>query len=582
MLVELTIRNLAIIEHVHLSLEPGLTVLTGETGAGKSILVDAVELLLGARADATFIRQGADQAYIEGVFQLAGPTANLVRDRLAREELLDEDAPDTVVLARELRRRGRHLARINGRAVSLRLLREIAAALVDVHGQSEHLSLLRPGTHLALLDRFAHVDDLLQAYQQVYQRLRALERELDELRALERDAARKADLLRYQIQEIRMAGLQPGEDEALLAERNRLLNAERLANLTRQALLWLEEGAPEAMAALDALGQAVDALHDLAAIDPDQRALADDAQAHLEALADLARQLRDYADQLDFEPQQLDEIEARLALIDDLKRKYGATIEDVLAFAAQAEQELETIVTASDRIAELEAQREALRAEAGKLAWQLHQRREAAAQRLAREVEAELRDLRMAGARLQVALRVRPDPQGLPWPDGTTVAYGPTGADEAEFLLAPNPGEGFKPLARIASGGEMARIMLALKRVLAQADPVPTLIFDEIDQGIGGRIGAVVGEKLWRLARHHQVLCVTHLPQIAAFGDHHLKVAKVVAQGRTHTTVQPLTTHAARVAELAAMLGGDTETQRAAAEDLLRAAEAIKRPSQPT
>jgi len=481
-------------------------------------------------------------------------------------------------LAREVRRKGRHIARVNGRTVSLRFLRQVAAALVDVHGQSEHLSLLRPGTHLALLDRFAHLEDLLAEYRRVYQQLRATEQELEALRRLERDAARRADLLRYQIQEIRMAGLQKGEEEELLAERNRLVNAERLATLTQTALLWLEEGSPEAAAALDALGQAVDALQALAAIDPEQQPLAEEAQAHLEALAEIARSLRDYAEQLAFEPQQLDEIEARLALIENLKRKYGATIDDILAFAEQAEAELENIVTASDRIAELEERLNALRREAGQRAWALHQRREEAAQRLARQVEAELRDLRMAGARLKVDLRLRPDPKGLPLPNGQTVAYGPTGVDEAEFLLAPNPGEGFKPLARIASGGEMARIMLALKNVLAQADPVPTLIFDEIDQGIGGRVGAIVGEKLWRLARHHQVLCVTHLPQLAAFGDSHFKVSKVVREGRTRTQVQPLTTREARVHELAAMLGGDTETHRAAAQDLIRRAEAIKAP----
>ncbi len=572
MLSELRVQNLAILEEVQLTFGPGLVVLTGETGAGKSILLDAVQLLLGARADTLLIREGADRAYVEGIFTLEGPTGQQVRQWLQAEDLLDPDAADQVILAREVRRQGRHIARINGRSVSVSLLRQIGSALVDLHGQAEHLSLRRAKAHRLLLDRFARAEALLEAYRATYRQLQALEDELARLQALARDAARKADILRYQIDEITAAQIDPAEEEALRAERTRLAHAEQLASLTRQALLLLDEGLPEAPAVTDALGQVVDALEHLAAVDPSQAELAATAQAHLEGLSELARALRDYADALEFNPRRLDEVESRLALLDDLKRKYGPTLEDVLAFAQRAQEELTTIETASDRIAELEARRDALRREAGQKAWDLSKARRAAAEQLARQVEAGLRRLRMTAARFRVELTTRPDPQGLPLPNGTTVAYDASGVDQVAFLIAPNPGEGFKPLAKIASGGETSRLMLALKAALAQADPVPTLIFDEIDQGIGGRVGAVVGEMLWGLARHHQVLCVTHLPQLAAFGDQHLRVEKVVHGQRTRTQVRALTNEQDRVAELAAMLGGDTPANRAAAQALLRQA----------
>ncbi len=573
MLTELRIHNLAVIEEVHLTFGPGLVVLTGETGAGKSILLDAVQLLLGGRADTLLIREGAAKAYVEGVFTLQGPAGEQVRARLQAEDLLDPDAPDQLILAREVRRRGRHIARINGRSVSVSLLRDIGRHLVDIHGQAEHLSLLRVRAHLALLDRFAQVEPLRQAYRAAYQALRTVEDELQRLRALERDAARQADLLRYQIDEITAAAIDPDEEDALLAERTRLAHAEQLATLAQQALLMLDEGLPDAPAVTDALGQVVAALERLAAIDPSQNELAAAAQAHLEGLSDLARALRDYAETLEFNPQRLNEVESRLALLDNLKRKYGPTLADVLAFAQRAQAELEAIESAADRIAELEAQRDALRREAGQKAWALSQARRQAAERLAQAVEAGLQRLRMTAARFQVHFATRPDPAGLPLPSGEVVAYDATGIDRVEFLIAPNPGEGFKPLAKIASGGETSRLMLALKAALAQADPVPTLIFDEIDQGIGGRVGAVVGQMLRELARHHQVLCVTHLPQLAAFGQQHLRVEKVVEGQRTRTRVRALTTPEARLAELAAMLGGDTPTNRAAARELLAQAQ---------
>lgn len=573
MLSELRIEHFAIIDRLELSLQPGLVIFTGETGAGKSILVDAMALLLGQRAETIFIRQGEERAYVEGVFLIPPQVRDLVRAVLEPEGLLDD--PEVVVLARELRAHGRHLARINGRAVSRALLHQVGQLLVDVHGQSEHLSLFRVREHLPLLDRYAGaaVATLQEAYQETYRRWKAVATELERLRRLDREAFQRADLLRYQIDEITAANLQEGEEEALREERLRLANAEKLAAAARQALLVLEEGTPEAPSAGDLLGQAVDAVETLARIDPSQTAQTEALTHALEVLNEVALHLRDYLERIEFNPRRLNEVEERLALLENLKRKYGATVTEVLAYAEQARQELESITHAEERIAELEEERQQLEQELLRQGLALSQARREAAQRLSRAVEAELADLRMSGARFEVGFTHRPDPQGLPLPDGQRVAFDAQGLDRVEFLLAPNPGEGLKPLAKIASGGESSRLMLALKRVLAQADRTPILIFDEIDQGIGGRLGAVVGEKLWRLARHHQVLCITHLPQLAAFGDQHFRVRKEVVQGRTITRVEPLEGEA-RVRELAQMLGAGREAL-ASAQALLQQARRV-------
>ncbi len=571
MLSELRIENFAIIDHLELRLEPGLVVFTGETGAGKSILVDAMELLLGHRAESIFIRQGEERAYVEGVFLIPPTVRDLVAAVLEPEELLDD--PEVLVLARELRASGRHLARINGRTVPLALLRQVGQLLVDLHGQSEHLSLLRVREHLPLLDRYAGTAPLREAYQATYRRWQAVVQELERLRRLDREAMQRADLLRYQIEEITAANLQEGEEEALREERLRLANAEKLAEAAQQALLVLEEGTSEAPSASDLLGQAVDAVETLARIDPSQASQAEALAAALETLTEVAGRLRAYLDGIEFNPRRLNAVEERLALLENLKRKYGNTVAEILAYADQARQELESITHAEERIDALEEERQQLEAELAQKGLALAEARRQAAQRLSRAVEAELADLRMANARFEVAFTRRPDPQGLPLPDGQRVAFDVHGIESVEFLLAPNPGEGLKPLAKIASGGESSRLMLALKRVLAQADRTPILIFDEIDQGIGGRIGAVVGEKLWRLARHHQVLCITHLPQLAAFGDQHFHVRKEVVGGRTVTRVEPVAGEA-RERELAQMLGAGAEAL-ASARALLEQARRI-------
>ncbi len=574
MLTELRIQNFAIIDQLELTPGPNLVVFTGETGAGKSIIMDAVDTLLGGRADSTVVRADASLARVEGTFRLAGAGQEAVRELLKREDLLDD--PQYVTLSREVRREGRSTARINGRTVSLAVLKELGEMLVDIHGQSEHLSLLNVRAHLGLLDRYAGVESLLAAYRKAYQHLLGIRRELDSLRAAQQDAERRTEMLTYQAEEIEAARLKPGEEEDLRQERDRLANAEALAALAQQAITALDEGTPESPAASDLLGAASEALTRLSQIDPARAALSGQAVELSESMADLVRSLRAYLEDIEFNPKRLEETEERLDLIHRLARKYGGSIESVIAFSADARQQLETITSASTRVAELEGAEADALAKLAEKGISLSDKRRQAAESMSQAIEAELDDLRMASAHFKVDFQTKPDPQGLPLADGTRLAFDASGMDRVEFLVAPNPGEGPKPLAKIASGGETSRLMLALKNVLAQADQVPTLIFDEIDQGIGGRVGGTVGEKLWSLGRAHQVFVITHLPQLAVFGDQHYQVQKVVEQGRTLTRLSDLEGEA-RTLELAQMLGEVTEGTIRSAHDILQGALTYKK-----
>ena len=573
MLTELRIQNFAIIDHLELDFGPGLVVFTGETGAGKTIIMDALDMLLGGRADATAIRSDADLARVEGTFKLSGPERVAAHEILKREDLLDEQ--NYVTLTREVRREGRSLARINGRTISLSLLKELGEVLVDIHGQSEHLSLLNIHAHLGLLDRYANVESLLAAYRKTYQNLLDIRHELEGLHAAQRDAEHRTEMLTFQAGEIEAAKLKPGEDEDLRKEGDRLANAESLVNLAQQALTVLDEGTSESPASTDLIGQAVQSLAKLAQIDGTQNALAEQSVTLEETLADLARGLRNYLEAIEFNPKRLEEVEERLDLIRRLERKYGGTIESTIAFAADARKQLDTITTATERIGELETAESTALAKLSEQGLGLSQKRKESAEQMSKSIEAELDELRMAAARFAVDFQTKPAADGIPLPDGTRVAFDGNGLDKVEFLVAPNPGEGLKPLAKIASGGETSRLMLALKNVLVRADQVPTLIFDEIDQGIGGRVGGTVGEKLWHLGRAHQVFVITHLPQLAVFGDQHFQVQKVIEQNRTLTKVAKLTGEP-RTLELAQMLGAVTEGTLRSAHDILQSAQTFK------
>jgi len=590
MLQELHIRNLAIIDDLDLTFGPGFNVLTGESGAGKSIVIDAVYLLLGDRASQEVVRAGAERTVVEGTFQLDQAEASRVAALLAEHEL-EGDRPDVLVLGREVRANGRSVARINGRSVSTLVLGEVGGQLVDVHGQGEHLSLLREREHAGFLDRYAGLEVRRREMAELVQRLRAVRRELDDLRQDARERARRIDLLTYQVEEIRAAKLRAGEAEELEGERQRLGNAEHLAELSVQAMQALRQGDTEEIGALDALGVAEQALARLARIDPGASGLAEQLAEATALLDDLARELGRYLDGIEFNPQRLEQAEERLQLIHGLLRKYGDTIAEIIAYSGQAAGELATISNAEGRIAELEGAETDLLRSIGLLGAEISAVRRAAGERLARAIEDDLTDLQMQRARFAVQIAWTTNAAGafvtaeaarrVGEMEGR-YAFDGSGLDGVSFLVSANPGEPLRPLVRVASGGETSRLMLALKSVLGRADETPTLIFDEIDQGIGGPVGGTVGRKLWGLTRsndegvRHQVLCVTHLPQLAAFGDVHFHVAKRLAGERTVTEVIELLGEA-RVGELARMLGADSAARRASVAEMMAEVDVLKR-----
>lgn len=567
MLTELHIQNFAIIDKLDLRFGPGLIILTGETGAGKSIILDAVVMLIGGKADTTFVRTDSDAALVEGVFQLKGPEREAVHEVLKREELMDD--PDYVTLSREIRKEGRSVARVNGRTVAVSLLKEIGALVVDIHGQAEHLSLLDSRAHLGLLDRFAEISRPLSDYRQTYHALLNLRRELNELRKAQADADRKIEMLTYQAEEIEAARLKPGEDEEMRRERDRLANAESLAQNAQEALAILDEGSPEMPAASDLVGQAAQALGTLAKLDSAQNELATQAEVLLDTMSEIVHNLRNYLEKIEFNPKRLDEVDERLDLIHSLTRKYGGSIPAVIAYGWDARKQLETITGAAERIDELELEEAKLLNKLAQQGGLLSEKRKSAAVSMAKGIEAELGDLRMSSAKFKVDFQVKPDLNGIPIENGNRIGFDQNGFDKVEFLIAPNPGEGLKPLVKIASGGETSRLMLGLKNVLARADEVPSLIFDEIDQGIGGRVGMTVGQKLWNLSRSHQVFCVTHLPQLAVFGDEHYQVQKLIQSNRTLTRVERLDGEP-RLLELSQMLGEVGEGTLRSAHELMQ------------
>jgi DNA repair protein RecN (Recombination protein N) len=584
-LLELSIRNFAIIEELQLRFGAGFSVLTGETGAGKSIIIDGLNLLLGGRADSTMVRSGANRAEVEGIF---GLSAHSEITAVLDAEHLVGDEPDRLVLAREVRSNGRSISRVNGRIVNLGLLREISAGLVDIHGQSEHLSLVRVREHLNLLDRYAGLEAERGEIAASVRRLEAVRNELGRLLRDERELARRVDLLNYQIEEIHQASLRVDEEGELKEERTRLANAEQLAELADEARAYLEGETLELPGVRDLVGSLVRALTGLVKIDPSQSAMRELAEQVFYQTEELADLVRDYRDQIEFNPRRLAAVEERIELIRRLLRKYGDSIEEVLEYAGRAQAELETISHSEERTEELRFEEEGLLRAIGKQGVALSEARRAAAVELGAAVERELEDLRMSGSRFEVDIQWRPDPDGALVPGREErFAFDSSGLDQVEFLISPNPGEPLKPMVKIASGGETSRLMLAIKTVLSRADRTPTLVFDEIDQGIGGRVGQTVGIKLWRLSAEQlrndrsagdavsattagrQVLCITHLPQLAGFGDAHFRVEKQVVGGRTVTLVRSLLTTEDRVRELALMLGGETPATRDSAHEIL-------------
>ncbi len=581
MLDELSVKNFGIIEEINWKPSAGMNVITGETGAGKSLVVDAVEALLSGQAKEEDIRHGADEAQVEGVFHEADGEEYQALKELLEEKGLDS-SDGTILLSSEIKRQGRTTPRVNRQAVSKALLKVIGMAMVDIHGQSEHLSLLNKSHHLDYLDAYAHTLEKRQSFAEKAQELHQMEKEIDLLSRDERELARHIELLNFQVDEIKKAKLQEGEEESLQKELVILTSAEKLkaASFEIYRILYGEENAMNVDSALDKVNEALPLMKQLADTDASLKPKMTNLEEIVNGLEELAREIHAYGDNLNFDPERLTEVQDRLDLIKSLKRKYGGSISEVLNYLAKAEKELTGLTSSGERREELEKQREQLKKEMGVLAARLTQERTKAAQKIAAAVKKELAELSMGRVEFLVSITQEESAEGIPLPDSKVYKFNNNGVDDVAFLASTNPGEPAKALDKIASTGEISRFMLALKSALADADTIPVLIFDEIDIGIGGRSGEVIGKKLWKLAQNHQVICVTHLPQIAAFADAQYRVSKQTARDRTVSTIGPLRGEE-REKELAAMIGGVSYTESAlqAARELIVKAEAWKKES---
>lgn len=562
MLQSLYLENIALIEKLGIELFPGFNVLTGETGAGKSIIIDAVNFVLGERTSRDLIRNGAARAKVEAVFNLnEGDAAFAALDALGIEYDGNE-----LILSRELSAAGRNACRVNGTLVPVASLKSVSDTLVDIHGQHEHQALLDAENHISYLDAYCHAESLpiIEKIDVIVSRRSELMLKRNSGFASEREREREMDMLRYQIEEIASANLEAGEEERLNAEKTVLLNAERIRTALETAHMALS-GAEEG-SALSAIDTARRSMRDIAALNKDYEALGDKIEELYYAAEDISFVLRDTSENVESDMQRLEEIEQRLKLISDLKRKYGRTVEDVIDFGKDAGTKLNELENAEALAAELDAKLDKLKAEYNVAADELSKVRRAAGDRLKRDVLNELKDLGMAKAMFDVALS---DASGGESRKG--------GRETAEFMLSANPGEPLKPLEKVASGGELSRIMLCFKSIFADNDRVPTLIFDEIDTGISGRTAAVVGEKMLGIAKKHQVICVTHLAQIAALADAHLMVRKYDDGKNTFVETRQLNEEE-KVQRIAQMMDGESDSPSALthARELIARADKIK------
>ena len=573
MIEAISIRNIALIDALELELAPGLNIFTGETGAGKSVILRAIGLVLGQRSPADIIREGSDSAVVEiGVM----PPAPLP---LAHADAATAvDAKDTVILSRRITANGRNRCRINGRLVNLKQLQQLGNWLVDIHGQHEHQSLFRTETHLDLLDDFGGSSETRRYVNKLYQQLQTLQQEADTLTHQLKTSEREKDVLEFEIQELTAANLEEGEAEKLTAEARVLNNAEKLFEAatdahakidgSRRGFMGVEAGSNPS--ALSQLRSSAKILAKLCEMDESLSDLSGRLDSTLYELEDVASRIQQYANTVEFNPTRFTEVTERLALISKLRRRYGNTIPEILAYQDEAARRLADLQFGSEKIETLQAQIDETKAEAAQACAALSAKRKQVAERLSRLVERELRTLGMDKAEFWVSVQPVQDERGALQIDNERYAFNASGIDEVEFLIAPNVGSEARPLAKIASGGEISRVMLALKTVLVQVDSIPTLLFDEIDSGIGGKVADVVGKKLKELAEFAQVICITHLPQIARFADRHFRVEKRVVGEETLITAKPLTA-AERVTEIVRMHGGrETEIGLAHARELLQ------------
>ena len=541
MLKSLTVWNFALLEHVQVEFEPGLNILTGETGAGKSILIDSLGAVLGARMSADMVRSGCDWLRVEAVFSLEDESLGL--HELLTQQAID-DADKELIITRQLTRAGRSTALINGCHVTLAVLRQIGAYLVDIHGQNENLALLKEENQFHLLDGYdSDVSEALAAYECVYREWREKKKAYAEKQQASREYAQRLDMLHWQDKEISEANLKPGEDEQLEADIRKLSHAEKIVGSVEESYQLLEGGGGNGLGVLPALSQVKKDLEEIGRFDD---ALAN-AQKMVEeayiSLQEASYELRDYGESVEFSPERLDQLQSRMDVIYRLCKKYGATLEDVLAHQAKVEQELSEIENYDEDIAALEKEIAALEEKLGQKADALTKLRTAAAQDLSAAIEEQLFALGMPKARFHIRVEQAED-------------YGANGRDDVAMFFSANPGEAEKPLQKVASGGELSRIALAIKTVASSRDSsVPSMVFDEIDTGIGGRTAQMVAERIALVAQYKQALCITHLPQIACMADAHLYISKRTVEGTTATQIRPLSERE-RISEIARMASG--------------------------
>ncbi len=569
MLQSLHIKNYALLSEVEVAFGPGLNILTGETGAGKSIIIGALGTILGERVDTSVLRKGVSRAVVEGVFVLAG------QDELQaylREQELDADG-EQLILRREIHENGRSRAFVNDTPVQLSVLQAISDLLVDLHGQHEHQSLLRPANHLLYLDRFGDLEEEVNEVSQAYNRLQGLLAQLNELRGKQQQADEKRELYAFQIAEIEKVDPSAEEEEELLREEKIVQNSEKLFSRTKEFFEILYEGEASAY---DILSRVEHGLTELEGIDEQFGRWREDANQARLLVEELAKFLERYRSRLDFSPERLEEIQTRMAQLTGLKKRFGRSIPEVLALKERLQAELTRMENLGQEIAALEQEVERARTEFSERCQKLSARRRQAAQQLQSLLPEILHYLGMSGTRFKVALKYQDDPEtGLVELEGRRYRATAHGMDFAEFLISANKGEDLRPLAKIASGGEISRVMLALKSLLAERGQIPILIFDEIDSGVSGRVAQAVGRKLKELAQYHQIICITHLPQIASVGKHHYSVHKIERDGRTETVIRRLT-HEERTEEIARLLAGEniSETHLNSARELLQEAAA--------
>jgi DNA repair protein RecN (Recombination protein N) len=566
MLTHLVIRNFAIIEHLEIPFNQGFTVLTGETGAGKSIIIDALNLILGGRATADVIRTDADEAVVEAIFELGDILRNRITAWLDTQGI---ESARELIIRRIVSRSGRNKVFVNGSLTTVSALAELTRGLVDISGQHEHYSLLRADEHIDLLDAFAVLKPEVDAMSAAFDDVSSHRRALKELKENVRERLHRIDFLRFQLQEIDAAKLVAGEEQSLAEELTTLQNAEKIVDAVEGAarLTYEQDGS-----AVEILGQAVALLEKSAAFHAPLDPLATRLEEARIIAEEVARDLSHITGSLELDPRRLDTLIERQETIKKLRRKHGGSVEEILENAAQMRAELHGLENAEERGQEIEQALAKAERHAFKLAADLSRSRRKAALELTRRIEAELTDLNMARTTFLVDFQPAEIPASLESDSVEKLRLSSRGFDRVEFLLAPNAGEAPKPLSKIASGGELSRIMLAIKSVLMERDTIETYVFDEVDTGIGGSTADVVGEKIRKTADGHQVLCITHLPQIASRSDHHYMVEKLLVDGRTQSTIRPLSTEE-RVEEIARMLGGARVTARTldAARELLGA-----------